>query len=252
MLIGKGRRTPCRSSHQPEFTGQTEMHLHSVLPNLTPISTGGLKTFAPWPVWSGSTSTPVKPAPMSKKAAVRLWHHARGYDRQTRRAGHHGGVVGPTAMQVLHTLIFDFMNWRSGRLDPSYAAIARAANLCVRSVATAIKRLKELGIIDWVRRCTESRTQDGRYVLTQQSNAYAVLPSSGWRGYHEPPGPPGPAPGTWGASPPLPCVVGMAVEERRHGGGMRGVLSILASDPTDALAVVLARIGQAVMRRETQ
>ena len=228
------------------------MHLHSVLPNLTPISTGGIKTFAPWPVWSGSTSTPVKPVPMSKKAAVRLWHRVRDFDRQTRRAGHHGGAVGPTALAVLHSLVFDFMNWRSGRLDPSYAAIARASNLCVRSVATAIKRLKELGIIDWVRRCTESRTQDGRYVLTQQSNAYAVLPSSGWRGYHEPPDPPGPAPGTWGASPPLPCVVAQAVEERRHGGGMRGVLSILTADPTDALAAVLARIGEAVMRRETQ
>ena len=132
------------------------MHPYSVLPNLTPISTGGLKTFAAWPVWSGSTSTPVKPAPMSKKAAVRLWHRARGYDRQTRRAGHHGGAVGPTALAVLHSLIFDFMNWRSGQLDPSYAAIARASNLCVRSVATAIKRLRDLGIINWTRRCGQN------------------------------------------------------------------------------------------------
>ena len=252
MLIDRGLESPADLSLQPVSSGQTEMHLHSVLPNLTPISTGGIKTFAPWPVWAGSTSEVVKTAPMPKKAAVRLWHHARGYDRQTRRAGHHGGVVGPTALAVLHSLIFDFMNWRSGRLDPSYAAIARASNLCVRSVATAIKRLKELGIIDWVRRCTESRTQDGRYVLTQQTNAYAVMPASGWRGYREPPDPPPPASGTWGDHPPLPCVVAQAVEERRHGGGMRGVLSILASDPTDGLAAVLARIGQAVMRRETQ
>ena len=228
------------------------MHLLSVLPNLTPISTGGLKTFAPWPVWSGSTSEVVKTAPMSKKAAVRLWHRARGYDRQTRRAGHHGGAVGPTALAVLHSLIFDFMNWRSGQLDPSYAAIARASNLCVRSVATAIKRLRDLGIINWTRRCAETRTDDGRFVLTQQTNAYAVMPASGWRGYREPPDPQPPASGTWGDHPTLPCVVGQAVEERRHGGGMRGVLSILASDPTDALAGVLARIGQAVMRRETQ
>ena len=189
---------------------------------------------------------------MSKKAAVKLWHRARDFDRQTRRAGHHGGVVGPTTLAVLHSLIFDFLNYANGRLDPSYAAIARAANVCERTVANALKRLKELGILDWTRRCAETRTETGRYVLTQQSNAYAVLPASGWRGYREPPDPPPPAPGTWGASPPLPCVVGMAVEERRHGGGMGGVLSILASDPTDALAAVLARIGEAVMRRETQ
>lgn len=228
------------------------MHLHSVLPNLTPISTGGIKTFAPWPVWSGSTSTPVKPAPMSKKAWVRIWHRARGYDRQTRRAGHHGGAVGPTALAVLHSLIFDFLNWRTGRLDPSYAAIARASNLCVRSVATAIKRLKELGILNWVRRCTESRTEDGRFVLEQETNAYSVQPSSAWRGYREPPDPPPPASGTWGDHPPLPDAVTQAIEERRHGGGMGSVLSILASDPADALAAVLARIGQAIMRRETQ
>ena len=228
------------------------MHLHSVLPILTPISTGGLKTFAAWPVWSGSTSEVVKTAPMSKKAATKLWHRARAFDRQTRRAGHHGGAVGPAALAVLHALFFDFMNWRSGRLDPSYAAIARAANVCERTVANALKRLKELGIIDWTRRCAETRTDDGRFVLTQQTNAYAVLPASQWRGYRDPPEPPPPASGTWGDHPPLPCVVGMAVEERRHGGGMRGVLSILASDPTDGLAAVLARIGAAVMRRETQ
>ena len=228
------------------------MHLHSVLPILTPISTGGIKTFAPWPVWSGSTSTPVKSTPLSKKAAVKLWHRARAFDRQTRRAGHHGGVVGPTALAVLHSLIFDFMNWRSGQLDPSYAAIARASNLCVRSVATAIKRLRDLGILNWTRRCAETRTETGRFVLTQETNAYAVLPASQWRGYREPPDPPPPASGTWGDHPPLPDVVLQAVEERRHGGGMAGVLSILASDPADALAAVLARIGSAVMGREAQ
>ena len=168
------------------------MHPYSVLPNLTPISTGGLKTFAPWPVWSGSTSAPVKTLPMTKRAAVRLWDRARGFDRQTSKPGCHGGAVGPTALAVLRSLIFDFMNWRSGRLDPSYAAIARASNLCRRTVATALRRLRDLGIIDWTRRCAETRTDDGRHVLTQQSNSYAVQPSSGWQGYREPPDPPDP------------------------------------------------------------
>jgi hypothetical protein len=38
---------------------------------------------------------------------------------------------------VLHTLIFDFMNYTTGRLDPSYAAIATKAGVCARTVATA-------------------------------------------------------------------------------------------------------------------
>lgn len=228
------------------------MHLPSVLPIPPPISTFGLKTFAPWPVWSGSTTSPVKPVPMPKKAAVRLWHRARAFDRQTRRAGHHGGAVGHAALQVLHALVFDFQNYATGRLDPSYAAIAKAANVCQRTVATALKRLKKLGIVDWVRRCAETRTETGRFVLTQETNAYSVQPSSGWQGYREPPDPPGPAPGTWGAHPPLPDVVAQAVEERRRGGGMGSVLGILGSDPTDALAAALARLGAAVRRQETQ
>jgi hypothetical protein len=36
-----------------------------------------------------------------------------------------------------------------------------------------------------VRRCAES-WRDGRFVLEQQTNAYAVLPDSQWRGYRPP------------------------------------------------------------------
>ena len=66
---------------------------------------------------------PVSPR-MAKKAAVRLWHRARDFDRGTHQAGRHGGAVGHTALAVLHALVFDFLNHRTGRLDPSYAAIA--------------------------------------------------------------------------------------------------------------------------------
>jgi hypothetical protein len=75
---------------------------------------------------------------MPKKAAVRLWHRARDFDRSTHQPGQHGGAIGPTALAVLHALIFDFLNHRTGRLDPSYAAIAHKAGVCVRSVATAL------------------------------------------------------------------------------------------------------------------
>ena len=66
---------------------------------------------------------------MAKKAAVRLWHRARDFDRGTHQPGRHGGAVGPTALQVLHALIFDFLNHRTGRLDPSYQAIAHTGCL---------------------------------------------------------------------------------------------------------------------------
>jgi hypothetical protein len=154
------------------------------------------KTYAAWPVWSGSTQQEVQFQPMPKKAATRLWHRARAFDRQTRREGCHGGVVGHGAMLVLHALVFDFLNFRTGRLDPSYAAIARAANVCERTVASALRRLKELRILNWERRCKPSRRDNGQFELRQESNAYGLLPSTQWRGYVDPPEAPRPPTGS--------------------------------------------------------
>jgi hypothetical protein len=203
------------------------------------------KTYAAWPVWSDSTTKEIRYQPMPRKAATRVWHRARDFDRQTRRKDHHGGAVGHAALQVLHALIFDFMNYASGRLDPSYAAIARKANVCERTVASALKRLRELGILNWVRRCAES-WRDGRFVLEQETNAYAVLPPTQWRGYKEPPEPPRPPAGTWGDHPLLPSVLAQAVAEQRASGSARTVIGLLDSDPGDVLARALARLGRAV------
>jgi hypothetical protein len=211
----------------------------------------GPKTYAAFPVWSGSTTQEIQFQPLPKKAATRLWHRARDFDRKTRRKDHHGGAVGHAALQVLHAMIFDFLNYANGQLDPSHAAIARKANVCERTVRNALRRLKELGILNWVRRCAES-WQDGRYVLEQETNAYAVLPSSQWRGYREPPEPQPPMPGTWGDHPPLPSVLVQAAEERRVGGDLGSMIRILDSDPTDGLAGALARLGRAVQSENPQ
>ena len=58
---------------------------------------------------------------------MRLWQYAREFDRQTKEKGCHGGAIGHTGLQVLQVLIFDFLNFATGRLDPSQAAIARKA-----------------------------------------------------------------------------------------------------------------------------
>ena len=100
-------------------------------------------------------------------------------------------------------------NW----LDPSHAAIAAKAGVCVRTVASALQRLRERGILNWVRRCGES-WRDGRFVLEQETNAYGLLPESQWRGYRSPPEPPAtPWPQTWGATPPLPSALVQAALE---------------------------------------
>jgi hypothetical protein len=208
------------------------------------------QSYAPHPVWSGSTTKPVQFMPLPKKAAMRLWQYAREFDRQTKEKGRHGGAVGHTGLQVLHTLIFDFLNFATGRLDPSQAAIARKANLCERAVADALKRLHGLGILTWVRRCAES-WQDGRYVRRQQTNAYAILPATGWHGFHPPRDePPAPHPDTWGKPPPMPSILAAAAIERRAGGGLKEAIQVLELGPVNGLEAALARLGRAVLIRE--
>ena len=206
----------------------------------------GAKTYAAWPVWSDSTMKAVRFQPVPKKAAVRLFHRAREFDRQTRQKGKHGGALGHTALQVLHALLFDFLNYTSGQLDPSYAAIARKANVCQRTVANALNKLRARGLLNWVRRCAETRREDGRFMLEQETNAYAVLPETQWRGYRPPLDPPAPEAGTWGDHPALPSVLAQAVAEGQEGGTLRQVIGILDSDPTDALAAALARLGRSM------
>lgn len=209
------------------------------------------KSYAAWPVWSGSTTKEIKFQRMPKKAATKLYHRARDFDRKTSKPGCHGGAVGHIALKVLETLIFDFLNYASGHLDPSHAQIARKANVCERTVRNALNRLRDLGILNWVRRCAE-KWIDGRFTLEQETNAYAVLPPSQWRGYKEPPEPPPPMPGTWGDHSPLPSLIAQAAEERQAGGDMRAMIRILDADPSDLLARALARLGATMQKANPQ
>jgi hypothetical protein len=134
-----------RVALQPE--GELMPTLAQSMPPLPGFA--GPKTYAAWPVWSDSVRKEIKFQPMPRKAAVKLYHRARAFDRQTKQKDCHGGAVGHAALKVLETLIFDFLNFASGRLDPSHAAIARKANVCERTVRNGLARLRKLGILNW-------------------------------------------------------------------------------------------------------
>jgi hypothetical protein len=143
---------------------------------LVPAALPGLlipKTYAAWPVWRDSTTRQVKFQGMPKKQAVKLYHKARRFERQTRRPGRQDGALGRNGLAVLHALIFDILNYKTGRLDPSYAKIAERACISVRSVARGLASLKAAGVLNWLRRCAES-WRDGRFCLEQETNAYAL------------------------------------------------------------------------------
>ncbi len=170
---------------------------------------GFIRSRSPWPVWSGSARKPVRFAPMGKRQAVRLYHEARRFERQTRSYGRQDGALGRNGLAVLHALLFDFLNFQTGRLDPSVAAIAKAAAISVSSAKRGLVRLKAAGVVSWLRRCAEVFTGDGRFQLRQETNAYSVRPASQWRGFAAMTVPP-PHPLVWGASPPLPDALDLA------------------------------------------
>lgn len=230
---------PTRRSEQRSYRTK---HVSGCLPFVADLKGG--TSYAPWQVWSGSTTKDARFVPMPKKAAIRIYHKAIAWNRRGKLPGCHGGLIGSHVLLVLHALIFDFLNHKTGRLDPSYSALQRATRLCRQTIATALARLKELGIINWMRRCIEDHDETGRFVLRQETNAYAILPCSQWSGYVESPEPELPHPTTWGACPPLPSILEQAITTVRDGGSLVAAMSRLEDDPRDALAAVLARLGR--------
>lgn len=200
-----------------------------------------------WPVWRDSACKPVRFVPMAKKAAVRLFHELRRFERQTRQPGHQNGALGRNGLAVAHALIFDFLNFRTGRLDPSARAIAAAACISERSVWRGIAALKAAGVLHAVRRCVEVILEDGRFELRQETNAYSFRPPTQWRG-HAPTEPsPAPTPDAWGAAPPLTDALTRAAQEAA--GGLPAMVAALRSDPVDRLAAALGRLGGLMARK---
>jgi hypothetical protein len=203
-----------------------------------------------WPVWSGSTTAEVEFRPMPKKRAGRLFQKARAHDHATRKpgSGKHGGALGRIALNVMQVLLFDFMNYATGRLDPSIEAIARKAGCCATAAKNALKKLREHGFLTWVRRARPETDASGGFLLRQETNAYAVLSEESWRGYHDP-APPSPEPWQWGACPSLPGAHEAACIAIREGDGPRAVVAALEAEPADGLAAALARMGRTMLAR---
>jgi hypothetical protein len=200
---------------------------------------GSQHTRAPWPVWKDSTTAKVKFVPVNKKRAVKWYHKARKFERQTRQKGKQDGALGRNGLAVLHALIFDFLNYATGQLDPAIATIARAACISVRSAKRGLANLKRCGVLNWLRRAGETRDEQGRFCLEQDTNAYGLIAPTQWLGFIDIGEAPPPHPSTWGATPPLPPVIDQAAEELRHD-AHKTALSILESDPADELAMQLA------------
>lgn len=211
-----------------------------MLPQTTIAPSLARTSYAAHPVWARSVRAEVKFAPMPKRAAVKLFHDARRFERQTRRAGHQDGRLGRNGLLILHAMLFDCVNYVTGRLDPSYAAIARLANISVRSAARGLAKLRASGVLNWVRRCA---WDDDTGQLAQETNAYAVLPPTQWCGFRSS-APPAPEPGTIGAPDPVPSILESAVGALRAG-MLRAAQSAFDLAEPGTLAHALGRVNAA-------
>lgn len=204
------------------------------------------RSYAPSPVWSGSVRGSVKFQPIPRKERAAIARAAREHARERVRTagGRHRSRVGASALVVFDALAFYFYNAKTGQLDPSYQGLADATGLSRATVARALKLLRSLGLVHWVRRCSVVM-EEGRAALVQLTNAYAINPPSLWRFFRA-----APArqvqPHEWGAVPMLPDTVTQACADAKLGGGvdLAAMVGTLETDAGDKLARVLARVGR--------
>ena len=220
--------------------------LSSILPGLglpSPAMAAIQRTYAPWPVWRDSTTKTVKFMPLTKKQAVKIFHKARAFERQTRQKGKQDGALGRNGLLVLHTLIFDFLNYVTGRLDPAIETIAKKTASASAASSAASPISNDPACCTGYAAPPKPATSKAASAK-QDTNAYGIVPPSQWLGFFDrlPDAPP-PHPSEWGAVPPLPSVIEQAAEETRHG-KRKTALSILESDPDDELAAALASLGR--------
>jgi DNA-binding transcriptional ArsR family regulator len=89
---------------------------------------------------------------IDRNARARLLSQAEALDRRTHQPGQHGGCLRRTGLMVLRALLFTFANLVTGRCDPGYDALSRAAGVSRSTLAKALARLEEAGLISRTRR----------------------------------------------------------------------------------------------------
>jgi DNA-binding MarR family transcriptional regulator len=109
---------------------------------------------------------------IDRNARAQLLFLAEALDRRTHQPGQHGGVLKRTGLAVLRALLFTFANLVTGRCDPGYNALSRAAGVSRSTLAKALKRLEEAGLL------VRTRRQEGTVRFT---NAYSFkLSKTAW------------------------------------------------------------------------
>lgn len=95
---------------------------------------------------------------------------------RARLKGARRGILTDIDLQILEALVFRFMDWRSGRLEPSYAMITAETGRAKATIAASLERLENVGFIERMRRFRVVEEAKGVKApqVEQAPNAYRV------------------------------------------------------------------------------
>lgn len=104
---------------------------------------------------------------------------AKLHERATKQAGCRNGKLGYVAIRVIECLA-RMVDWTTGALEPAIDTIARETGNARSAVVLALRRLKEEGFLEWMRR-TEPVDGDGPGPRVRQiTNAYRLAVPACW------------------------------------------------------------------------
>lgn len=98
-------------------------------------------------------------------------------ERQKKHPGTRNGILGQVGLDVLEALYNQFLEYRSGKLDPAIETIAHAVGHSYAAVHRALRRLRSAGFLHWIRRSEPIEGAEGCAgpQVRQITNAYALL-----------------------------------------------------------------------------
>lgn len=114
--------------------------------------------------------------PLKKVTVTQIQRGAERLALRSMRARAKGKRAGELTLQdlnILEALLFRFMTWSTGECDPTYQQIQDVTGHARDTIATAIRRLCKLGILERMRRFNLVPDADGKGPQVHQApNAY--------------------------------------------------------------------------------
>lgn len=116
---------------------------------------------------------PINSFALDREQKVRLMAYARGWSHAHREGRQHKGPITRAFLEVLQTLLWGFLNTKTGACFPSYEAIGKRAGCHPDTALEAVKVLERAGILTVFRRLT--RLRGGAPIRTSNGYVFRII-----------------------------------------------------------------------------